>query len=130
LSGGVFVRVAEGVRLEKPIHLLFVNTGGAAGQGGMVCPRALIVAADRADFSVVESFAGPEGGAYFTNAVTEIAAGEDCRIDHNTLNADSRSACHVATMEATIGALTTFIDHSRTIGGCSARTVPHTPPPR
>ncbi len=121
LSGGVFVRVAEGVRLEKPIHLLFVNTGGAGGQRGMVCPRALVVAADRADFSVVESFAGPEGGAYFTNAVTEIAAGEDCRIDHNTLNADSRSAYHVATMETTIGARTVFVDHSCTIGGRMTR---------
>src|SRR5688572_9801399 len=27
IGGGVFVRVAEGVKLEKPIHLLFVSTG-------------------------------------------------------------------------------------------------------
>jgi Fe-S cluster assembly protein SufD len=87
----------------------------------MACPRALIVAADRAQFTIVESFSGPEGVTYFTNAVTEIVAGEDCVIDHNTLNADSRAAFHVATMEATIGARTRFYDHSCTIGGRMTR---------
>jgi Fe-S cluster assembly protein SufD len=138
IAGGVFVRVAEGVKLEKPIHLLFVTTGEGGGQRltvaatgeerqqavdrpPMACPRALIVAADRAQFTIVESFAGPEGAVYFTNAVTEIVAGEDCVIDHNTLNAESRSAYHVATMETTIGARTRFYDHSCTIGGRMTR---------
>lgn len=139
MSGGLFVRVADGVKLEKPIHLLFVTTGAeqrrvaAATSGGqrleasatesppMACPRALVIAADRAEFTIVETYAGPEGAAYFTNAVTEIVAGEDCRIDHIKLNAESRSAFHVATMEAKIGARTVFIDHSCTIGGRMTR---------
>lgn len=139
ISGGVFVRVAEGVRLDRPIHLLFVTTGEGvrnrlAGQRDtestgatdpvrqpMACPRTLIVAGDRSEFTIVETYAGPEGATYFTNAVTEIVAGEDCRIDHNKLNAESHTAYHVATMEAKIGARTVFIDHSCTIGGRMTR---------
>ncbi len=40
----------------------------------------------------------PIVGRYFTLRV----AGDDCRIDHNKLNAEGRAAYHVATMETTI----------------------------
>lgn len=116
--GGAFIKVDSGAKLQKPIHLLFLSTG----DGEIVAfPRTLIVAGDEADFSVVETYAGTEGSRYFTCGVTEIVAGEDCIIDHNKLNAESKKAYHVAAMETSIGARTQFADHSCTIGGLMTR---------
>ena len=53
---------------------------------------------------------------YFTNAVTEIVAGKDCRIDHCKLQQESREAFHVATMQVNLGRGATFVSHSATIG--------------
>ena len=123
LRGGVFVHVPDDAKLEKPIHVLFVSTveGDDAGGEFMACPRTLIVAGDRCDFGVVQSYVGPEGKSYFTNAVTEVVAGADCQIDHNKLNAEGKAAYHVAVMEAGIGARTQFLDHNCNIGGLFTR---------
>ena len=120
LRGGVFVRVADDAVLEKPIHVLFASTA-EGDEEFMACPRTLIVAGDRCTFGVVQSYVGPEDRKYFTNAVTEVVAGEDCKIDHNKLNAEGKSAYHVAVMEAGIGARTQFLDHNCNIGGLLTR---------
>ncbi|MEL7240193.1 MAG: Fe-S cluster assembly protein SufD, partial [Planctomycetota bacterium] len=117
LSGGVFLHVPTGISIDKTIHILHVHTGDEA----MATPRVLILAGDNAEFSVTESYVGPAGKTYFTNAVTEIIAGEDCRIDHNKLNAEGDAGLHVATMETDIGARTVFADHSCTIGSLLTR---------
>ena len=41
--------------------------------------RALIVAGDRSQARIVETYVGPRGAPYFTNAVTEVFAGEGRR---------------------------------------------------
>lgn len=117
LGGGVFLKVDAGIKVEKPIHVLSVSTGQTiADEPAVSYPRLLVVAGDKADFSFVETFCGPEETVYFACPVTEIIAGEDCHIDHNKLNAEGRKGLHVATMETSIGARTQFIDHSCTIG--------------
>ena len=118
LGGGAFVFVPPRCRVERPIHVLHVSTGRSATDDPAVAyARLLVIAGARSEFGLVETFAGPEETTYFTNAVTEIVADADCRIDHNKLNAEGRGGLHVATMEASIGARTVFVDHSCTIGG-------------
>ncbi len=41
-----------------------------------------MVAEESSQLTLVESYVGG-GGVHFTNAVTEIAAANDCRIDYN-----------------------------------------------
>lgn len=113
LTGGVFLHVPAGVMIDQTIHILHVHTSAEQ----MATPRVLILAGDKTKFSVTETYTGPAGATYFTNAITEIVAGEDCDIDHNKLNAEGDAALHVATMETDIGARTVFADHSCTIGG-------------
>ena len=120
LRGGVFVHVPDDATLDLPIHLLFVST--AEGEGEFVaCPRTLVVAGDRCAFTVVQSYVGPQDRKYFTNAVTEIVAGADCKIDHNKLNAEGRAAYHVSVLEASVGPRTELLDHNCTIGGLMTR---------
>ena len=45
--------------------------------------------------AIVETYAGPAGVAYFTNAVTEIVLGENAVLDHYKLQYESLRPVHV-----------------------------------
>lgn len=93
---GAYVHLAKGTTLKGAIHLLFVSTGGATPT--VSHPRVLIVAEENVEAQVVESYAGLSG-VYFTNAVTEVVVGRDCRVDHCKLQQESLDAYHVSTTQ-------------------------------
>jgi Fe-S cluster assembly protein SufD len=92
MRDGAFVHVADGTSLELPVHLLFVTPAGSTGAAH---PRNLIVVERGARASVVESYVGLGGGAYFTNAVTEVYSGEDAWTEHTRLQREGDGAYHV-----------------------------------
>jgi Fe-S cluster assembly protein SufD len=96
IQDGAFVYLPAGKLVEKPVHLVFVTT--AVGEGTVAHPRNLIVAGKESQATVVESYAGLEEEVYFTNAVTEVLAGDGAVIDHYKLQRESREAFHVATL--------------------------------
>jgi Fe-S cluster assembly protein SufD len=112
---GAYLHFARGATIEQPIHLLFIATRGA--DLGVTHPRILVVAEDNVEATIVESYVGGGAGIYFTNAVTEIVTGKDCRIDHCKLQQESLESFHVATMQVNLGRATTFVSHSATLGG-------------
>src|SRR2546426_1066405 len=79
LRDGAFVFVPAGAVVEEPIHLLFVST--AEERPTVSHPRALVVAGDASQATIVESFVGIRDDLYFTNAVTEIVAGAGSVLD-------------------------------------------------
>ena len=85
-----------GVILEAPIHVLFLST--AHGRPTVSHPRLLVVAGESGQASVVESYGGPKGDHYFTNAVTEIVVGENASVDHYKLQRESLQGYHIAAM--------------------------------
>jgi Fe-S cluster assembly protein SufD len=111
---GAFVHFARGAVLDRPVHLLFLSVPG--GEPAVTHPRVLVVAEDNAEGSVVETYAGVGEGVYFTNAVTEVVAGNNARVDHLKLQHESRGAYHVATTQAQVGRTGAFISHSATLG--------------
>jgi Fe-S cluster assembly protein SufD len=115
-ADGAYVRLPAGVSVEQPIHILLVSTGDA-NRPVASHPRVLVVAEDGAAATVVESYVGAEYQTYFTNAVTEIVCGADCRIDHCRLQQESTRANHVSTMQVELGRSTNFVSHACTIGG-------------
>ena len=120
---GAFIRLPRSTTIEAPIHLLFVSTAGD-GQPTVSHPRVLIVADDNVEASIVESYVGPEGAVYWTNAVTEIAIGKDSRIDHNKLQQESIQAFHTAAMHVNLGRGSYFVSHNTTLGGRITRNDP------
>ena len=110
---GAFVFVPDGLILETPLHLIFVTTG----DGAMAHPRTLIVLGDRSQSHIVETFVGPSGGRYFTNAVTEVFAGENAVLDHYKVQEESIAAYHIASMHVHTTRSSTFSSHSFTLGG-------------
>jgi Fe-S cluster assembly protein SufD len=111
---GAYIHLSRGTIIEGPIHLLFISTAG--NEPTVAHPRVLIVAEDNVEATIVESYVG-RGGQYFTNAVTEVIAGRDCRIDHCKLQQESLEAFHVATMQVQLDRSSVFVTHSATIGG-------------
>jgi Fe-S cluster assembly protein SufD len=115
---GAYVHLAKGVTLKGAIHLLFVSTAGVSPT--VSHPRVLIVAEDNVEAQVVESYAGLSG-VYFTNVVTEIVVGRDCRIDHCRLQQESPDAFHVSTTQIKLEANANFVSHSANVGGSLVR---------
>ena len=74
--------------LEGFIHLLFIGTDGYESH-----PRNLIVVGRGVQATIVESYTGT--GRYFTNAVTELVAGDGAVVDHTKIESESRDAYHV-----------------------------------
>jgi Fe-S cluster assembly protein SufD len=94
ISDGAFIYIPKIV--ETPIHLLFIS---AAKEPFVSHPRVLIVAAEGAIASIIESYVSPGEDVYFTNAVTEVYAAQGSVITHYRLQEESERAFHIATTE-------------------------------
>jgi len=110
---GAFVHVAKSAAVERPIHLLFVDTGD--GEPTVSHPRVLIVCEDNAQATVVNSFVGA-GSVHLANVVSEIVLGDNARLDHNKLQHDCAAAYHVSALQAKLGRSASFVSHAATIG--------------
>jgi Fe-S cluster assembly protein SufD len=117
---GAFIRLAKGTALETPIHLLFIAV--AAAEPIIVHPRVLVVADESSQASVFETYVGSGGGAYCTNAVTEIVLGPNASIAHHKLEVEGASAFHVATIGARQEKDSRFSSHSATLGAAFVRS--------
>jgi FeS assembly protein SufD len=76
-----------------------------------------VVAGDRSQSRIVETYVGPEGTTYFTNAVTEVFAGEDAVVDHYKVQQESLDAFHVASMHLHAARSSNVSSHSFALGG-------------
>ena len=114
---GAYVYIPDGVIVEQPLHLLFVSTAATSGQPVMSSTRALVVAGERSQARIVETYAGPRGSVYFTNAITEVFAGESAVIDHYKVQEESVDAFHIASMHVHLARSSNVSSHSFSLGG-------------
>ena len=116
LENVAFLRVPRGAVIEQPVEITY-----DAGQANGVShhPRTLIVVGPDAHCTIVEKYSG--SGSYFTNAVTEIVAGDGAVIDHYKVQMESEDAFHVATLQVRLGRSTNFSTHNISLGGALVR---------
>jgi Fe-S cluster assembly protein SufD len=114
---GAYVYLPDGVVLEQPLQILFVSTA----DGSMTHPRTLVVAGVRSQLQIVETYVSEPGLKHFTNAVTEIVAGENAVIDHYKVQEESVSAFHVAALHIHATRSSTVSTHAFTLGGLLVR---------
>ncbi len=114
-ADGVFVRVEKGVVWPDPVRALFVSTDGSAGR--MSHPRNLFIVEESADATLIEDWVSIGEGAAFTNAVTEIVAGDNARAHHYVLERENRESLAVSTVHAEQGRDSFFASHSALMGG-------------
>ncbi|MGO9230429.1 MAG: Fe-S cluster assembly protein SufD [Bryobacteraceae bacterium] len=114
LENLVMIRIPSGAVIQEPIQVAF---NGVAGQA--THPRLLLVVGADAHCTFVESYTG--AGSYFTNAVTEIVAGDRAVVNHYKIQRESVEAFHVATLAAQLGRSANFTSHSISLGGALVR---------
>ena len=115
---GIFIHIAKGAVVEEPIELLIQSS--ANGHPTASHPRILIVAEPDSQATIIEKYNG-NGGAYLTNSVTEIVAGDHAVIDHYKLQTEGSRAYHVSTTQVQLGRDTNFRSHSLSFGGALVR---------
>ena len=116
---GVLVEVAPGAVIDDPLHIVCLTVPGA--QPAMICPRILVVAGERSQIFIVESYAGIADGVTLTNAVTQVDVGVAGNIDHVKFQREQRSTVHMAATFARIDRGGRFTSHAVTLGGKIAR---------
>ncbi|MCL4402234.1 MAG: Fe-S cluster assembly protein SufD [Acidobacteria bacterium] len=116
VEDGAFVVVARNQVVETPIHLLHVAAGA-----GVSHPRTLVLAGANSQLSLVESYIGLSDDVYFTNAVTEICAGENAVVEHCKVQLERPQSFHVAVMQAEVGRSANLTSHSISFGAALAR---------
>jgi Fe-S cluster assembly protein SufD len=118
---GACIQVPARTVLEKPVHVRFISTGEADMRPAMSNPRVLVVLDGGSQASVVESYIGPPGVQYFTNAVTEIVLGENAGLDHYKIQCESMQAYHTGTTNVVAASGASYSRHCISLGGALVR---------
>jgi Fe-S cluster assembly protein SufD len=116
---GAFVYVPKGVDVATPIQLVYICS--ATKTGDTVQPRNLIVAEENSRVTIVESYITTTEAAYFTNAVTEIFAGDHAFVEHLKFQDEAPAAFHLAAIHGEFGRASNVNIHSFALGAKLSR---------
>ena len=119
MADGAVLTLAPGVMLEKPVHLLYLGAGGAAPVAAHL--RNLVVAGAGSAATLIETYAPAGDGAYWTNAVTDIAADRDAAIRHVKLQTEGPETVHIAATRARLGGGARYDNFAASVGGRLSR---------
>ena len=120
LGGGAFVLIPADVRVESPLHLLFLSDANDKQHASF--PRVLVVAGRNSSATIIESYAATSNEAvYLTNAVVEINVGEGARLAHYKVQRESERAFHIAETWADLGRNSSYDLTTITLGAQLSR---------
>ena len=112
---GALVQIPRGAVVEEPIHLLYVST--SQDPPAVAYPRNLIALGADSQATLIESYVGLDKGPYFTNAVTEIHAGDGAVLDHYKMQREGESAHHFSNTGLVQDRSSTVASTSFNLGG-------------
>ncbi|MGE0801533.1 MAG: Fe-S cluster assembly protein SufD [Lautropia sp.] len=115
---GALIRIAPGIAVDAPIHLVFIG-GVREGEHHV---RNLVKAGAGTRATIVEHYVGEGDAATLTTAVTRIDAGADARIVHLKLQQEAGQAVHLAAIDAVQARGAAFTSHALAFGARLART--------
>ena len=124
LGDGAYVHVGRGVVVEAPIYLLYLSTEEDAPT--LTNPRNLIVVEDNSQVAVIEDYASVGGeSTAFSNAVTELIAGQNAIAQHYLIEREHLKAFNVSTLRIQQGRSANVASHSLLLGGGLVRNNVH-----
>ena len=118
-TDGAFIFVPQSVEVAEPVQLIYISS--AKQNGEVILPRNLIIADANSKLTVVESYISTVNAAYFTNAVTEILAGDNAAVEHIKLQDEATDAFHIATIAGEFGRASNVTVHSFALGAKLSR---------
>lgn len=105
LKAGVFIKVAKGVKVEEPVHVIHIATGPqkeAEEAPSAFFPRILVSAGPSSELSLIESYAGR--GRYLVSAQTDFNVAPNARVRHVRIQNESQEAIHIGQGTALLAA--------------------------
>jgi Fe-S cluster assembly protein SufD len=118
-TDGAFIAIPQGVEIAEPVQLIYLSSTKQAGE--TIQPRNLIIAEANSKATIVESYLTTGSAAYFTNAVTEIVAGDNASIEYLKLQDEAAEAFHIATIAGEFGRASNVTVHSFALGAKLSR---------
>ncbi len=96
LENGVFINIARGVKLDKPLVIICHTCAG--GRNLFYNLRNLVIMESGAEAEIIEYFHydGIEKSRYFANVVNEIMVGKNAVLKHYKCQDDAYKAAHVS----------------------------------
>jgi Fe-S cluster assembly protein SufD len=88
-------------------------------------PRTLIIVGEQSGVSVVEDYVSLGEGVHFSNAVTEVVAGDAARVTHTLVERENRQAFNVSSLAIHQGRNANVTSHSLLLGGALVRNNVH-----
>src|SRR5262245_24498950 len=114
MTDGAVIRLAKGVRLDKPLLLLFART---MQEGRLVTLRNRIVLDEGAQATVIEAHLAVAGAAAGqTNTLTDVTLGNGARLAHVKLTLAGERSSHLATWLAALGEASAYRAFQLTAG--------------
>ena len=121
-TSGLFLKIPRGVKVEAPIHLLFIGEAVAANPPPAAFPRVLILAEENTSATIIESYASTsDDGVYLTNAIVDLNLSEGARLEHYKIQRESMGAFHVAATRAELGPNSTYNTTTINFGAALSR---------
>lgn len=119
---GAVILVPQNVRVEVPLHLLFLNRPAGDGTLPAVFPRVLVALDRGAELELVEEHHGE--GAYLSCPVVEVRVAEGAVLRHERIQREGAEAFHFGALKAEVARTGQY--HSRTLsfGGRISRQRP------
>ncbi|MBT5265105.1 MAG: Fe-S cluster assembly protein SufD [Rhodospirillaceae bacterium] len=111
----IAIRVAKGVEASKPLHVISIASGDAMA----IRPSVTVSLGEAAQLVLIESHIGD--GTYFTNVTANVTLARAAALGHYKLQADGRSAFHIARTALTLGDNTEYDGFRLSTGGTLAR---------
>jgi Fe-S cluster assembly protein SufD len=119
LVDGAFISIPQDVVFEKVIQILFVAAHNDAAIA--VQPRNIILAATASQCKIVETYAGPDGAVYLTNAVTEVHLKDGAIVEHNRIQVEGCDSFHVSTVHVQLEKASRYRSNAVGLGGSIVR---------
>jgi Fe-S cluster assembly protein SufD len=123
LEDGVYVHVPRGVVVETPIYVLYVTVPSSTPT--MNHPRNLIVAHENSQVTVVEDYVSLGEGTTFSNAATELVAGDNANVSHYMIVREGEQAYNFSTLRIQQGRHANVATHSLLLSGALVRNNVH-----
>jgi Fe-S cluster assembly protein SufD len=116
---GAFISVPENATLAEPVQLIYISS--AKQKGETILPRNLVIAGANSKLTIVETYIHAGAAEYFTNAVTELVAGDNAAVEHVKLQDEAAGAFHIATIAGEFGRGSNVNLHSFALGSRLSR---------
>ena len=116
---GLVVIIPDGMILEKPIQVLYLNSSN--NDPVLSLPRNLIIAGKNSQVSVIANYSGYGDKTYFSNIITEIYVEENAIVDLYKIQNENDESYHIEKVQAVQKKNSVFNHYNINFGGAIVR---------